>query len=110
MRALASGAVLGVFPEGRIETSRELLPFQTGVALMAIKTEVPVYPAYVDGTQRGREIAEAVLRPCKASVAFGPAVEFDRTSRSREALEAATQKIMKAVSDLRDKWTNADLI
>ena len=68
MRVLADGNVLGVFPEGRIESSRQLLPFQTGVALMAVKTEVPVFPVYLDGTQRGREITEAVLRPCVSSV------------------------------------------
>jgi 1-acyl-sn-glycerol-3-phosphate acyltransferase len=103
MRALAQGAVLGVFPEGRIETSRELLPLQTGVAMMAIKTGVPVFPAHIEGTQRGREITEAVLRPCVSSIAFGPEVVFDRNSTSREALEAATQKIAEAIVDLRGK-------
>ncbi len=109
MRALAKGGLLGVFPEGRIETSRELLPFQTGVAMMAIKMRVPVFPVYVDGTQRGREIAEAVLRPCVASIAFGPEVAFERDSTSRQALEAATQKIANAIRDLRDKYRMADL-
>jgi 1-acyl-sn-glycerol-3-phosphate acyltransferase len=109
MRALAKGGLLGVFPEGRIETSRELLPFQIGVAMMAIKMRVPVYPVYLDGTQRGREIAEAVLWPCVASIAFGPEVHFERDSTSREALEAATQKIANAMRDLRDKYAMTDL-
>jgi 1-acyl-sn-glycerol-3-phosphate acyltransferase len=103
MRTLSDGGILGVFPEGRIETSRNLLPFQTGVALMAMKTGVPVFPACIEGTQRGREIAEAVLRPCVSSVVFGSEVAIDRTSTSREALEAATQKIANAVAVLRDK-------
>jgi 1-acyl-sn-glycerol-3-phosphate acyltransferase len=103
IRALHDGAVLGVFPEGRIENSRQLLPFQTGVALMAIKTGVPVFPVYLDGSQRGREIAASVLLPGVSSIAFGPEVVFDRTSTSKEALEAVTQKIVKAVADLRDK-------
>ena len=109
MRVLAHGAVLGVFPEGRIEPTRELLPFQTGVALMAIKTKVPVFPAWVEGTQRGEGVARAVLTPCTASVAFGPAVDFDRSSTSREALDAATQKIANAVKDLRSKHAGAEL-
>jgi 1-acyl-sn-glycerol-3-phosphate acyltransferase len=109
MRALADGGLLGVFPEGRIETSRDLLPFQTGVALMAIKMGVPVFPVYVDGTQRGREIAEAVLRPCVASIAFGPEVDFERNSTTKEALEAATQKIATSVRDLRDKYVLPEL-
>jgi 1-acyl-sn-glycerol-3-phosphate acyltransferase len=109
MRALANGAVLGIFPEGKIETSTELLPFQTGVALMAIKTGTPVFPAYMEGTQRGLEMVAAVIRPCVASIAFGPAVDFDRSSTSRAALAAATQKIETSVRDLRDKCAHGTL-
>ena len=56
--------------ELRIETSRDLLPFQTGVAMMAIKTGVTVYPAYLDGTQRGKEMVEAVATPNRARLTF----------------------------------------
>jgi hypothetical protein len=62
-----------------------------------------VFPVYIDGTQRGREIVEAVLRPCISSIAFGPEVKIDRDSTTKEALEAATEKIRKAVADLRGK-------
>src|SRR3984885_13797810 len=48
LAALREGRILGIFPEGRLETSRELLPFQTGVALIAAKAAVDVYPAYLD--------------------------------------------------------------
>lgn len=109
MRALAGGAVLGIFPEGRIETSHDLLPFQTGVAMMAIKTGVPIFPACLEGTQRGREIVQAVLRPCVASIAFGPEVPIDRSSSGKAALEAANEKIENAVRDLRDKCVRTDL-
>jgi 1-acyl-sn-glycerol-3-phosphate acyltransferase len=101
LRALEAGRIVGIFPEGRIETDRDLLPFQTGVALIAIKTGVPVYPAYLDGTQRGKEMVAAVAQPNKASITFGPAVEFDRSSTSKDALEAATQKITEAVRHLK---------
>ena len=100
LRALNRGGVLGMFPEGRIETDQELLPFQTGVAMMAIKTGVPVFPAYLDGSQRGRDIVPAVLTPCTAAIAFGPAVDFDRSCTSREALDSATARIKTAVEQL----------
>ena len=100
LRALHDGHVLGIFPEGKIETSRALLPFQTGVALMAIKADVPVYPAYLDGTQRGKEMVAAVARPNRATLTFGDAVEFDRSSTARPALDAATEKIQQAVNML----------
>ena len=95
LRALAEGRVLGVFPEGKIETSRDLLPFQPGVALMAIKAGVPVYPAYIDGTMRGKTMIDGFRERNQAVLRFGPAVEFDRSSTSRESLDAATAKIQR---------------
>ena len=101
LRALEAGRILGVFPEGKIETSRQLLPFQTGVALMAIKAGVPVYPAYLDGTQRNKKMVQAFLYPNVASLAFGPAVEFDAGSTSKEVLQAATDRFTEAVARLK---------
>jgi 1-acyl-sn-glycerol-3-phosphate acyltransferase len=102
MRALQAGRILGVFPEGRIETSRELLPFQTGVALLAQKAGVPVYPAYLDGTQRGKEMVQAFLYRNCANLAFGPAIETPKGgSTSKEGLQAQTDRYVEAVLRLR---------
>lgn len=103
LRALNDGRIVGIFPEGKIETDQNLLPFQTGVALMAIKIHVPVYPAYLDGTQRGREMVDAVAHPNRATISFGPPVEFPRDSTSKEALERATDRIKQAVWSLRQE-------
>jgi 1-acyl-sn-glycerol-3-phosphate acyltransferase len=103
LRALEGGRVLGVFPEGRIETDRQLLPFQTGVALLAAKSGAPVYPAYLDGTQRGREMVPALLRPGSATLAFGPEVAFDRSESGRAGLEAATAAITEGVRRLKNR-------
>jgi len=101
LRQLKDGRILGVFPEGRIERTRDLLPFQTGVALLAIRTGVTVYPAFLDGTQRNKSMLGGILWPNRATLAFGPPVEFDRSSTSRENLELATHKIKAAVQALR---------
>lgn len=100
LRALEDGHVLGVFPEGKIEKVRGLLPFQTGVALLAIKSGVRVIPAYLEGTQRGLEMRDAFIHPQRARIAFGPDVIFDRSSTERPALEAATEKMSAAVQNL----------
>jgi len=101
MRALEAGRILGIFPEGRIEVDEQLLPFQTGAALMAIKTGVPVYTAYLDGTARGKGMLSALLVPNRFKLSLGPAVDFDRSSTAREALETATQAIHQAVARLK---------
>jgi 1-acyl-sn-glycerol-3-phosphate acyltransferase len=103
MRALEAGRILGIFPEGKIELSDELLPFQTGVALLAIKTGVPVYPAYLDGTARQKSMLSALLFPNRLTLSLGPAVDFDRSSTGRETLEKATETIYQAVADLKRK-------
>ena len=101
IRALEAGRVLGIFPEGKIETSRDLLPFHIGVAMIALRTGVPVYPAYLDGTTRGKEMLPAVLMPNTISLRFGPKVEFDTADSSKEGLTKATQAIQAAVESLR---------
>ena len=101
LRALEGGRVLGVFPEGRIEKTRDLLPFQTGVALMALKANVPVYPAYLDGTQRGKTMVQAFLYPNVATLAFGPVVQTQQGSTSKEVLQAVTDHYTEAVGRLK---------
>ncbi len=104
LRALERGRVLGIFPEGKIAPARELLPFHTGVAMMAIRTRAPVYPAFLDGTQRGQSMLRAVLTPNEATLRFGPEVDFDRSGMSRPHLEAATERIQAAVQELVRPW------
>jgi 1-acyl-sn-glycerol-3-phosphate acyltransferase len=100
LRALSHGRILGVFPEGRIETTHELLPFQTGVAMMAMKTGLPIYPAYIDGTQRGKEMLASVLTPNIASIAFGPPLHLAANKNSRGIQDEMTMKIRSAVAIL----------
>lgn len=100
LRALQAGKLLGVFPEGRIAPTRDMLPFQTGLALMAIKTNVPVYPVYLDGSQRNKEMLQAVLVRNEATITFGPPVQFDRSGTSKDQLETATNTIRQAIQRL----------
>jgi 1-acyl-sn-glycerol-3-phosphate acyltransferase len=103
LRMLDSGYVIGLFPEGRIAERGQVLPFQVGVALLAIKSGAPVIPAYIEGTMYGQEMMDAYLYPQQARLAFGPEVQFDRTASDKKALEGATEKIHAAVLLLRDQ-------
>ncbi len=102
MRALAAGRVLGIFPEGKIEAEgNDLLPFQTGVAMMAIKTKVPVYPAYLNGTARGKGMLHALLFSNRMRLTLGPPVELKTASTDHESLEEATGQIYQAIAALK---------
>jgi 1-acyl-sn-glycerol-3-phosphate acyltransferase len=102
IRTLHEGQVLGIFPEGRIESERALMPFQTGVAMMAIKTEVPIYPACLDGTQRGKPMLQAFLDAQDVQLAFGDPIELNRSATDKDALAESTARIQSAVQTLMD--------
>jgi 1-acyl-sn-glycerol-3-phosphate acyltransferase len=101
MRALADGYVLGIFPEGRIETDGELLPFHPGTGLMALRSGAPVYPAYLTGNQRGREMLEAFWRPANASLSFGPPIDLTAVEATRQGVRVATERIRSSVASLK---------
>jgi 1-acyl-sn-glycerol-3-phosphate acyltransferase len=107
LRALEDGRVVGIFPEGRISREGGLLPMQTGVALMAIRAGVPVYPVGLDGTQRNSSFWEACLSPQRACLAFGEAVQFERSGADRHTIHAATDAIRDAVQDLMETAARA---
>jgi 1-acyl-sn-glycerol-3-phosphate acyltransferase len=106
-RQLEQGRVIGIFPEGRISTTNQLLDFQTGVGMIALKSKVPVYPVYLDGTQRNKEMGPAFLQRSSSVIAFGPPLTFDRpgTARdtSKERIDAVTQSIKSAVFALQGR-------
>jgi 1-acyl-sn-glycerol-3-phosphate acyltransferase len=70
LRILQRGAVLGLFPEGRVSRAEgQLGPFHRGIGYLALKAGVPVVPVWLRGTAElylGRELVVrvgAVRRP-----------------------------------------------
>jgi 1-acyl-sn-glycerol-3-phosphate acyltransferase len=104
LRALQAGRVLGVFPEGRIEKDRELLPFQSGPALLALRTGAPVFPAYLDGTQRGSSMLGVFLHAREVEVTFGSQITLGPLPGEGGAdLEVVGKRIQEGVEALRSR-------
>lgn len=51
-RYLREGELVGIFPEGTISRSLELMPLKTGAARIAMNAGVPLIPVVLWGTQR----------------------------------------------------------
>jgi len=51
-RLLNEGKIVAIFPEGTRTREREMLPFQHGAAMVAMRTGVPVLPLYFSRTLR----------------------------------------------------------
>lgn len=103
LRALQNGSVLGIFPEGKIEPTRDLLPFQTGVAMMAHRAGVQVYPTYMDGTHRGKEMATAFLHANNVCLNFGPPVGFSSVKGVKPNLDISTATLEESVLKLKQE-------
>ncbi len=74
LRALDAGRVVGIFPEGRIERSSELLPFAPGAMHIARRARAPVLPVALDGSQRNSSLPGAYLLPRDVWISFGPLI------------------------------------
>jgi 1-acyl-sn-glycerol-3-phosphate acyltransferase len=100
LRTLEHGHLLGIFPEGKIETKRQLLPFQTGAAMIALRGRAPVVPVFQSGTTFGRSMLGAILVPQQVRVRFGPSIDLaGQFGRTRD-LAAPTAVLEGAMTTL----------
>src|SRR6266851_3978248 len=100
---LQSGKVVGIFPEGPFSVRGRLEPGLPGVALLALRSGVPVVPAGIRGTYEalvGRRFY--VPRPHPLGVRFGPALRFAASALGdrRVARRQVTERIMTDIAGL----------
>ena len=111
LRALKDGRVVAIFPEGRINptSGREFHDAKPGAAFIPLRAGVIVVPAYIRGTPPTNEILEALTTPSHARVVFGEPIdlsdlaEAEDRAAERANIVAATERIMGAIRDLRDR-------
>jgi 1-acyl-sn-glycerol-3-phosphate acyltransferase len=104
-RALAHlerGGVIGIFPEGPFSVRGRLERGLPGVALLALKSGVPVVPAALHGTYEAlRQRRFYVPRATPLAVRFGPPRNFARDGGSgRDARLGVTERIMNDIAAL----------
>lgn len=101
--ALADGRVVGIFPEGPFSVRGRLERGLPGVALLALRSGVPVVPAGIRGTFEALAGRRAyVPRRHPLGVRFGPARRFspDAFDGRRRARASVTERIMDDIAAL----------
>ena len=100
LRALKSGEIVGIFPEGTISVSFELKEFKSGAVRLAMGAGVPVIPAVVWGSQRiwTKKVKRNLKRnKYPISVTFGEPLYFtkaDDVEQGEAQLRAAMQALL----------------
>lgn len=90
MQVLKEGKALMIFPQGTRSKDNTPTPMLPGASMIALRANVPVIPAYIDGPYR-------LLR--RTRVCFGAPIDFSDFGRrcDKDTLEKATERIADAV-------------
>jgi 1-acyl-sn-glycerol-3-phosphate acyltransferase len=102
IRALQNGGLVGVFPEGRINrTKQTLLPGRSGAAMMALKARVPLVPCYIHGSPYDGTTLGCLVMPASVRVEIGQPIDlspyYDRVDR-RQVLEEVTHRFLREIA------------
>jgi 1-acyl-sn-glycerol-3-phosphate acyltransferase len=102
---LQSGQGLVIFPEGRCSPTGELEPILPGAILLALRTNVPVIPVGLYGTNHVIPFGKLAPRPTlsRVCVHFAAPIRFSdlKSLPRREQREAAIQRLEEAMQAAR---------
>jgi len=104
IRYVLAGDLVGLFPEGRINTTRRpLLPGRPGAALIAIKARRPIIPCYLTGSPAAGSIVRSMFTPARARLIIGAPMDispFYGREKDRQAMEELTLALLKRIAHL----------
>lgn len=107
IRHVQNGKIVGMFPEGRINMTEEvLLPGRPGAAMIALQAGVPILPCYIHGSPYNRTPWSPFLMSTKSEVRFGRLIDttpyLDRVD-DRDVHGELTLRAMKEIARLAGK-------
>jgi len=91
--AVDRGYNILVFPEGRHTTDGKLLPFRTGIGLLAQNLGIPVLPMRIDGLFEYQQAGKKFAAPWKISVRMGTPVMFSPETDAAAIAAELQQKV-----------------
>ncbi|MEU2248954.1 lysophospholipid acyltransferase family protein [Streptomyces sp. NPDC019224] len=100
---LGRGELLGIYPEGTRSHDGRLYKGKVGVAVMAIRAQVPVVPCAMVGTFEIQPPGRRLPRVKPVTIRFGEPLDFSRYAgleNEKAAVRAVTDEIMYAILDL----------
>jgi 1-acyl-sn-glycerol-3-phosphate acyltransferase len=103
LHALKDNRVLILFPEGTRSPDGRLQPAKAGVGLIACRTQAPVLPARIFGSQVAFGKGGPLRLGTPLSVTFGrvlPPGEYDDPADGKERYQCASERIMAAIAAL----------
>lgn len=104
IRYAQGGGLVGVFPEGRLNTTgRLLLPGRPGAAWIALKAQVPVVPCYIVGSPNDGTPFGFLLMTAKTTLQIGRPIDISQfygREGEKEVLEELTKRFLVEIAGL----------
>lgn len=103
LRRLQNGELVGVFPEGRINLGEGLLDATPGIAWLALRAQVPVFPVYLHGTPQKGSMATPFYTPSRVRVTYGEPIDLSAyrdKPKSRPVLMEVTRLLMERLAEI----------
>lgn len=103
LRRLREGKLVGVFPEGRINTGSGLLPGSPGVAWLALHSQAPVYPVFIHNAPQTGSMVAPFLMFSRIQVRIGEAIDLSPYYGRRinqALLDEVTGVLMRQLAEL----------
>ena len=98
--ALRRGLVLGMFPEGTRGPEKRLGRGEPGTALIALRTNAPILPVAVWGTEN-MKLPRDFFRRTSINVAYGEPFHLPKPARiTKQAVAEGTETIMRKIAEL----------
>jgi 1-acyl-sn-glycerol-3-phosphate acyltransferase len=98
IRLAASGQWVGMFPEGRINTTDQfMLPGRPGAVLVALKARAPILPCYIAGSPYGGKAWSPLFMRAKVTVQFGEPIDLSAYYESQPDAEQVGKLLVQAL-------------
>ncbi|QGQ25906.1 1-acyl-sn-glycerol-3-phosphate acyltransferase [Gimesia benthica] len=105
LRKLKQGDLIGVFPEGGIQEGRSIKHANSGIAFLALRSQAPVYPVYINNSPGGKNMVEPFYSPAETSITYGEPIDLSAyydLKHTKEILEEVTTLMMWKLAELGD--------
>ncbi len=107
IRTLSEGGAVGMFPEGRINSTDEFMrPVRPGAIVVALKGQAPIIPCYIEGSPyRGTAWSPFLMR-ARVRVYFGSPIDLSPyygQERDTDLVHRLLSQCVKAIADLANE-------
>jgi 1-acyl-sn-glycerol-3-phosphate acyltransferase len=104
IRTVSDGGAVGMFPEGRINTTDNFMrPVRPGAIVVALKCKAKIVPCYIEGSPyRGTALSPFFMR-ARARVYFGEPIDvtpYHGQERDPEVVRSLLTQSVKAIAQL----------